>query len=67
MHNAVVEIAGRAGQVLEVEAKRVLRISILRPEHMQEKVNPYLRPLYDALYEMLDAEKVQKLMLGEML
>jgi phosphate starvation-inducible PhoH-like protein len=31
------------------------------PGDMQEKVNPYLRPLYDALYEMLDAEKVQKL------
>jgi len=32
------------------------------PGDMQEKVNPYLRPLYDALYEMLDGEKVQKLM-----
>ena len=31
------------------------------PGDMQEKVNPYLRPLYDALYEMLDSEKVQKL------
>jgi phosphate starvation-inducible PhoH-like protein len=31
------------------------------PGDMQEKVNPYLRPLYDALYDMLDAEKVQKL------
>ncbi|UCF36169.1 MAG: PhoH family protein [Acidobacteriota bacterium] len=30
------------------------------PGDMQEKVNPYLRPLYDALYDMLDAEKVQK-------
>jgi len=32
------------------------------PGDMQEKVNPYLRPLYDALYEMLEGEKVQKLM-----
>ncbi len=32
------------------------------PGDMFEKVNPYLRPLYDALYDMLDAEKVQKLM-----
>lgn len=32
------------------------------PGDMQEKVNPYLRPLYDALYDMLDGEKVQKLM-----
>jgi phosphate starvation-inducible PhoH-like protein len=31
------------------------------PGDMQEKVNPYLRPLYDALYDMLDGEKVQKL------
>ena len=30
------------------------------PGDMQEKVNPYLRPLYDALHDMLDAEKVQK-------
>ncbi len=32
------------------------------PGDMQEKVNPYLRPLYDALYHMLDVEKVNKLM-----
>lgn len=31
------------------------------PGDMQEKVNPYLRPLYDALYDMLDVEKVEKL------
>jgi phosphate starvation-inducible protein PhoH and related proteins len=29
------------------------------PGDMAEKVNPYLRPLYDALNEMLDSEKVQ--------
>ncbi|MGB3491262.1 MAG: PhoH family protein [Elainellaceae cyanobacterium] len=28
------------------------------PGDLQQKVNPYLRPLYDALYEMLDPEKV---------
>jgi phosphate starvation-inducible PhoH-like protein len=32
------------------------------PGDMQEKVNPYLRPLYDALYDMLDVEKVEKLL-----
>lgn len=32
------------------------------PGDMQEKVNPYLRPLRDALYDMLDAEKVETLM-----
>jgi len=30
------------------------------PGDMQEKINPYLRPLYDALYYMMDYEKVQK-------
>jgi len=32
------------------------------PGDLQEKVDPYLRPLYDALYEMLGAEQVSKLM-----
>ncbi|MGA1561781.1 MAG: PhoH family protein [Gammaproteobacteria bacterium] len=31
------------------------------PGDMAEKIDPYLRPLYDALYEMLGFEKVQKL------
>jgi phosphate starvation-inducible PhoH-like protein len=31
------------------------------PGDMAEKVNPYLRPLYDALYDMLDLTRVQKL------
>ena len=53
--------------------KRVSRIVLTRPaveagEHLgflpgtlQEKVDPYLRPLYDALFDMVDAEKVEKL------
>ena len=32
------------------------------PGDLAEKVNPYLRPLYDALHDMLDFEKVQRLM-----
>jgi phosphate starvation-inducible protein PhoH and related proteins len=32
------------------------------PGTLQEKVDPYLRPLYDALYEMLETEKVEKLL-----
>jgi phosphate starvation-inducible PhoH-like protein len=32
------------------------------PGTLQEKVDPYLRPLYDALYEMLDTERVEKLL-----
>jgi phosphate starvation-inducible PhoH-like protein len=30
------------------------------PGDLQEKVDPYLRPLYDALYDMLGSETVQK-------
>jgi len=30
------------------------------PGDLQEKVNPYLRPLYDALYDMLDTERVAR-------
>ncbi|MCC6539263.1 MAG: PhoH family protein [Bryobacterales bacterium] len=52
--------------------KRVSRIILTRPAveagekigflpgTLQEKVDPYLRPLYDALFEMLEGEKVQK-------
>ena len=30
------------------------------PGDMREKVDPYLRPLYDSLYDLLDFEKIQK-------
>jgi len=32
------------------------------PGDMKEKVDPYLRPLYDALYDMLPAEQVERRM-----
>ena len=32
------------------------------PGTIQEKVDPYLRPLYDALYDLLEAEKVERLL-----
>ena len=32
------------------------------PGDMKEKVDPYLRPLYDALYEMIGPERVNKLL-----
>jgi len=32
------------------------------PGDLKEKVDPYLRPLYDALYDMLPSEKLRKLM-----
>jgi phosphate starvation-inducible PhoH-like protein len=31
------------------------------PGDLAEKVNPYLRPLYDALHDMLDFEKVEQM------
>jgi phosphate starvation-inducible PhoH-like protein len=55
-------------------SKKVSRIILARPAveageklgflpgDLQEKVNPYLRPLYDALYDMLDAERVERLL-----
>jgi phosphate starvation-inducible PhoH-like protein len=54
-------------------AKKVSRIVLVRPAveagerlgflpgDLQEKINPYLRPLYDALYDMLDGERVERL------
>jgi phosphate starvation-inducible PhoH-like protein len=54
-------------------AKTVSRIILARPAveageklgflpgDLQEKVNPYLRPLYDALFDMMDSEKVARL------
>jgi phosphate starvation-inducible PhoH-like protein len=32
------------------------------PGDLQDKVDPYLRPLYDALYDLLDVDKVAKLL-----
>jgi phosphate starvation-inducible protein PhoH and related proteins len=32
------------------------------PGDLQQKIDPYLRPLYDALHEMMDAEKIPNLM-----
>ncbi len=54
--------------------KKVSRIVLARPAveageklgflpgDLQEKVNPYLRPLYDALYDMMEAERVSRLL-----
>ena len=54
-------------------AKKVARIILARPAveageklgylpgDLQEKVNPYLRPLYDALYDMMDTERATRL------
>jgi phosphate starvation-inducible protein PhoH and related proteins len=61
-----------AQAVAALVAKKVSRIILARPAveageklgflpgDLQEKVNPYLRPLYDALYDMLDADRVER-------
>ena len=63
-----------AQAVAFLAAKRVTRIILARPAveageklgflpgDLQEKVNPYLRPLYDALYDMLDIDRVDRLL-----
>jgi phosphate starvation-inducible PhoH-like protein len=54
-------------------AKKVSRIVLVRPAveagerlgflpgSLQEKIDPYLRPLYDALYDLLEPERVDKM------
>lgn len=58
--------------VAALEAEKVQRILLVRPAveagerlgflpgDLAQKIDPYLRPLYDALYEMLGAERVAK-------
>ena len=55
-------------------AKKVSRIILVRPAveagerlgflpgSLQEKVDPYMRPLYDALYDLIDPIKVDKML-----
>ncbi|MDD5771981.1 MAG: PhoH family protein [bacterium] len=60
--------------VSSLKNKEVDRIILVRPAveagenlgflpgSFSEKVDPYLRPLYDAIYDMMEIEKVQRLM-----
>lgn len=64
-------VAMALSQLLGKKVKRIIltrpaveageRLGFL-PGDLVEKVNPYLRPLYDALHDMLDFEKVTELM-----
>ncbi len=57
-----------------LQSRKVGRIILVRPAveageklgflpgDLREKIEPYLRPLYDALYEMLEAERFHKLL-----
>src|ERR1700754_201134 len=63
-----------AKAVNALQTKQVSRIILTRPAGeagerlgflpgtLSEKIDPYLRPLYDALYEMMDPELIPKLM-----
>lgn len=60
--------------VQALQAKQVQRIILTRPAveagerlgflpgDLMQKIDPYLRPLYDALYDMVDPEGAQKLL-----
>jgi phosphate starvation-inducible protein PhoH and related proteins len=63
-----------AKAVQALQAKKVTRIILTRPAveagerlgylpgTLSEKIDPYLRPLYDALHDMLDPETIPKLL-----
>jgi phosphate starvation-inducible PhoH-like protein len=60
--------------VAAINAKKVSRIVLVRPAveagerlgflpgSLQEKVDPYLRPLYDALYDLMEPDRVEKML-----
>nr|AIA17860.1 PhoH-like protein [uncultured bacterium] len=62
-----------------LKAQRVKRIVLARPAveagerlgflpgDMQAKVNPYLRPLFDALHDMMDFEQVKRFMVNDVI
>lgn len=63
-----------AKAVVALQQKQVSRIILTRPAveageslgflpgSLTDKIDPYLRPLYDAMYDMLDPESIPKLM-----
>jgi phosphate starvation-inducible protein PhoH len=69
-HNTYLAVAQAIAYLM---TKQVNRIILARPAveageklgflpgDLQQKVDPYLRPLYDALYDLIDYEKVERL------
>ena len=63
-----------AKAVVALQSQKVSRIILTRPAveageslgflpgSLTEKIDPYLRPLYDAMYDMMDPESIPKLM-----
>jgi len=62
-------VAAALSMLLEKKVERIIlsrpaveageRLGFL-PGDMKEKIDPYLRPLYDSLYDLLDYEKIQR-------
>jgi phosphate starvation-inducible protein PhoH and related proteins len=69
-------VAAAAGMLKRGQVKRLLlarpaveageRLGFL-PGDLQAKVNPYLRPLFDALNDMMDFEQVKRFMMNEVI
>jgi phosphate starvation-inducible PhoH-like protein len=69
-------VAAAAGLLKKGHAKRLLlarpaveageRLGFL-PGDLQAKVNPYLRPLFDALNDMMDFEQVKRFMMNDVI
>lgn len=69
-------VAVAASQLKHGQAKRIVlarpaveageRLGFL-PGDMQAKVNPYLRPLFDSLHDMMDFEQVKRFMVNDVI
>lgn len=70
-HNSYLAVAMAVNALMQKQVDRIVlvrpaveageRLGFL-PGDLQEKVDPYLRPLYDALFDLVDAERVTKLL-----
>ena len=69
-------VAAAAAMLKRAQAKRLIlarpaveageRLGFL-PGDLQAKVNPYLRPLFDALHDMMDFEQVKRFMVNDVI
>jgi phosphate starvation-inducible protein PhoH and related proteins len=69
-------VAAAAAMLKQGKAKRLVlarpaveageRLGFL-PGDLQAKVNPYLRPLFDALHDMMDVEQVKRFMVNDVI
>jgi len=70
-HNTYLAVAMAVQALVQKQVSRIVlarpaveageRLGFL-PGDLQEKVDPYLRPLYDALFDLMDAERVSKML-----